>query len=129
MLAKLVFITDGKLPEERCMSRWKNACEAYWWVYNHPVLIFKSFNPWIEIEPYMVNPDLIEDGCATVDNDPTKNTKMEFWVECGPYTEWIYQGERNVIRSHVYELDCGGWTWEEAVFNLAQKVLEKYGDY
>lgn len=110
------------------MSRWKNACEAYWWIYNHPKLTFDEvYHPWVDITHHMVNPDLIEDGCAVIDTDPTKNTKMEFWVECGSYTRW---DEDNLpIPTYDYELDCGGWTWEEAVLNLAQKVLEKYGDY
>ena len=109
------------------MSRWSNACEAYWWIYSHPKLTFDEvYHPWVDITPHMVNPDLIEDSCAMIDTDPAKNTKMEFWVECGSYTRWE---DGTPIPTHDWELDCGGWTWEEAVLNLAQRVLEKYGDY
>lgn len=100
-----------------------NACEAYWWVYYHPKLVFDSvYHPWIEITPHMVNPETDE-----VDEDETKNTKISFWVESGP---WFYDEQFNqVMSSHDYELDCGGDTWEDAVFALVEKVKEHYGDY
>jgi hypothetical protein len=105
------------------MTKWKNACEAYWWVDNHPKLIYGGYaNPWIEITPHMVNPE-----SNSIEDDESLNTKLRFWVEFGPYVEDTYHG--GLIVSHDWELDCGGWTWEEACINLAILILEKYGDY
>ena len=105
---------------------WNNACEAYWWVYHHPELQNLGSSPWIEITPHKVNPSLLTDGHATVDDDPNNNTTVEFWVEAGIMG---YYPEVGWYRSNDYELECGGWTWEEAVLNLAQLVLNKYGSY
>ena len=40
------------------MDRWVNACDAYWWIYNHPKLQYKGCcAPSIEVAPHMVNPE------------------------------------------------------------------------
>lgn len=106
--------------------KWNNAFEAYWWVYEHPKLQYKDCgSPWIEMAPHMV----CDDGY--IHEDRSKNTHLEWWIECGPYVDveepW---GETfGCMPSHDYELDCGGATAEDAVMKLAQLVLEKYGDY
>lgn len=109
------------------MSKWSNACDAYWWVMNHPNMEVHQLGAWADITPQMVNPDVLTDeGFAIVDVDSTKNTRMEFWVEAGT---WTFDGDGHCYKSLDYDLECGGWTWEEAVFTLAEKVLNKYGDY
>lgn len=103
--------------------KWKNACEAYWWVFEHPKMQYGGWHePWIEITPHMVNPIT-----KHIDDDPALNTEIRFWVEAGPYCEDEYCGQ--LIPHHIMELDCGGPTWEEAVFKLANLVKEQYGDY
>lgn len=63
-----------------------------------------------------------------VEDDRSLNTKIEVWLETGPayWDEYSnsYQGNMHDIR-----LDVGGDTFEEALINLANKVLEHYGDY
>lgn len=106
--------------------RWNNACEAYWWVYEHPKMLYQgSANPWIEITPHVV------DDTKTINDDQSKNVNLEWWVECGPYVDVEdFWGEGpKYMPSHDWELDCGGNTAEEAILNLARLVLEKYGDY
>lgn len=54
--------------------------------------------------------------------DTTKNTKVQVWLEHGPYdAEWG-------ACTHDIDLDCGGDTFEEAIIKLAKLVEGKYGD-
>jgi len=98
-----------------------NAAEAYWFVMNHPKLLYKEcIDPWFEITPHMVN----EKGFVSENEE--ENTILEWWIECGPYVDDKHFG---LIPFHDYELDCGGRTAEDAVMKLAILVKEKYGDY
>lgn len=110
--------------------KWNNACEAYWWVYDHPKLIYKGYaHPTIEITPHMVDPTL-NGGRGQISDIPEDNTTLQFWVELMYYDDVeILDGVWEEGSCHDWELDCGGWTWEEAVFNIANNVLERYGDY
>ena len=62
-----------------------------------------------------INPDI-----GMVDDDESKNTKVEVWLEAGPY------GEHCNI--HDWDLDCGGDTFEEAIIKLADLVKQYYDD-
>ena len=62
-----------------------------------------------------INPDI-----GMVDDDESKNTKVEVWLEAGPY------GEHYNI--HDCDLDCGGDTFEEAIIKLADLVKQYYDD-
>ena len=64
-----------------------------------------------------VNPDTNE-----IDNDRIKNTKVQVWLEHGPYEEKYNQC------THDIDLDCGGDTFEEAIIELARLVKENYTD-
>lgn len=76
-----------------------------------------NFNNELWIEVVKVNPDTNE-----IDNDCTKNTKVQIWLEHGSYdTEWGGC-------THDIDLDCGADTFEEAIIKLAQLVKEKYND-
>lgn len=55
-----------------------------------------------------------------VDNDQTKNTKTEVWLEIGPWSEQYH--------THDWDLDCGGNTFEEAICKLAALVKQYYTD-
>lgn len=62
-----------------------------------------------------VNPATCE-----VDDDRTKNTKTEIWLEVGPWSEQYL--------THDFDLDCGGDTFEEAICKLATLVKQYYTD-
>ena len=80
-----------------------------------PCLNRFSNDLWFEI--VKVNPET-----NAIDDDPHKNTKVQIWLEHGPYdAEWG-------ACTHDIDLDCGGDTFEEAIINLAKLVEEKYGD-
>lgn len=101
----------------------KNAYEQYWWIMEHP-----QFNKGgvssvrIEITPHMVCPET-----KRVEPYMNLNTQMEFWVElcCDLYSEQ----DKSFVSHHLWELDCGGLTWNDAVDALFNEVLEKYGEY
>lgn len=109
---------------------WANACDAYWWIYDHPKLVYKGYvHPTIEITPHMVNPCLGEEGEVDLEN-PENNIRLRFWVELMYHENMqITDDLWEEASCHDWELDCGGWSWEEAVFNLAQLVLDKYGEH
>ena len=55
-------------------------------------------------------------------NDYSKNTKVQVWLEHGPYdAEWGGC-------THDIDLDCGGDTFEEAIIKLARLVQKYYTD-
>lgn len=76
-----------------------------------------QFNNELWIEVVKVNPDTNE-----IDDDGSKNTKVEIWLEHGPYdAEWGGC-------AHDIDLDCDADTFEEVIIKLAQLVKEKYSD-
>ena len=102
---------------------WDNAAEAYYFVMNHPkLLLHKCIEPWVEITPHMV------DSSGVVSENPSQNTVLEWWVECGPYSE-DEEDPSNLIVFHDIDLDCGANKAEDAVMELARLVKNKYGDY
>lgn len=57
---------------------------------------------------------------SEVDDDQTKNTKTQVWLEVGPWSEQYH--------THDWDLDCGGDTFEEAIIKLADLVKQYYND-
>lgn len=91
-----------------------NFYDSWYYLQNH--YMFKDdFIGCLDIEVQKVNPIT----CA-VDEDKSKNTKIEIWLECGPYLK--------DCKAHDVDLDCGGDTFENAIINLAKLVKDKYGD-
>ena len=80
----------------------------------------KAFNEYFSLGLYVevvkVNPVTNE-----IDDDATKNTKVQVWLECGTYVE-----TNGLI--HDIDLDCGGDTFEEAIIELAKLVKKYYSD-
>jgi hypothetical protein len=54
--------------------------------------------------------------------DRSKNTKVEVWLEHGPY-DASWGG-----CTHDIDLDCGGDTFEDAIIALAKLVKQHYTD-
>lgn len=72
-----------------------------------------KFQKCLDIDVVMINP---ENGY--IDSDKSKNTQIEILLECG----MLEDGSP----AHDIELDCGGYTFEEAIINLANLVIEHY---
>lgn len=90
-----------------------------------PVEIHR-FDLALDIDIVKVNPETGE-----IDDDPTKNTKVQVWLEAGPYEDLGITdgyGEPTSVKgfSHDVELDSGGDTFEDAIIELAERVRAKY---
>lgn len=64
---------------------------------------------------------------AINEKDESKNTQLEFWLECGPLDKTHSKEFGQPIFTHDTDLDCGGRTFEEAIIKLAKLVRRKYG--
>lgn len=60
-----------------------------------------------------------------IEPDTTKNTKIQFWLEHGPYISATDNYPYNRC-SHDLDLDCEGDTFEDALINLANLVTKYY---
>lgn len=111
---------------------------AYWWLYNHPMFqeefeiqggsfsdkypevigekVYEShFKECLDVYVAKVNPEIM-----SIDDDESKNTKVQIWLEAGVWNP--------DYGNHDIELDCEGDTFEEAIINLANLVMEWYGE-
>jgi len=69
---------------------------------------------------------------GVVGKDKKRNTNVECWLEFGKLAyEYPYEGavETTLHEYHDYELDVGAPTYDEALVKLANRVLQKHGDY
>jgi hypothetical protein len=82
-----------------------------------------TFAESLSVDFVRVNPQT-----GAIDNDDSKNTQIEVWLEAGGPVEDESLGKRYRV-SHDYKLDCGGPTFEIALLQMAGNVLEVYGDY
>lgn len=89
--------------------------EWWWLVENHEWL-----PNGLSIDVQKVNPKN-----HRIDDDETKNTLIEFWLEGGPMAK--VEEVEFPVRSHDYKLDCGAETFEEAVVKFAKLVKKHYG--
>ena len=116
--------------------------DAWWFLEGHPAFkkqvgkddLIEGFQEALDIYVTKVNPET-----KSIDDDPSKNTKVQVWLECG---KWLnakefspdfmrYQLPQGYFGAfmHDVELDCGSDTFEDAIIRLAYLVLQKYGDY
>lgn len=86
--------------------------KAWWYLVNHR-LFNNDFIGCLDTEVVKVNPIT-----NSVDDNNSKNTKVQIWLECGPWDK--------ECRVHDIDLDCGGDTFEEAIIKLAYLVRDKY---
>lgn len=73
-----------------------------------------KFQECIDVSVVKVNPETL-----AIDDDDTLNTKVQVWIEAGPYLE-------NGMKTHDPDLDCGADTFEEAIIELANLVEKHY---
>ena len=96
--------------------------EKYYWIIDHPKLGHKHSQATIELTPHKVNP-----VNETIEEDTSLNTAYRWWVET--LVEDIDEDTGEWYSEHLWCLDTGGETAEEAVDNLYELVLKEYGDY
>jgi len=98
-----------------------NSCEKYWWITEHPAFRNKDHvGITIDIEPHMICKET-----NRIENFRALNTTLQLWIE----VMVPYDCDGSFEQSHNTDLDCGGFTWEEAIDNLYDLVLEHYGSY
>ena len=101
---------------------------AWHFLRNHPCQFDSEgeehYDLWVW--PALVNPET-----GSVDDDKSKNTQVEIWVEFGHWCEYPKDGSTPAFTgsSHDTRLDCGGKTYEEAIITLAQRVAVYYGTW
>lgn len=99
---------------------------AWYFIVEHPKFMDdgenQTFPYGLDIEVVKVNPETM-----SIDDDRSKNTKVQIWLEHGPY-EYIKSMMSNTP-THDIDLDCGADTFEEAIIEMAKLVKKKYGDY
>lgn len=100
-----------------------NTHDKYWFCKRHPEFINDDF---IEVD-ILIDPHMVCPSTHRIEDYKPLNTKIQYWVEfCPP---WFDENTNKWVRSHDMECDTGGWTYEEAIDNLYDLVLAKYGDY
>jgi hypothetical protein len=118
--------------------------EAWWWLYKHPAFFkhgIRSGQPGF-FEALDVSVQKVNPKTGVIDDDPSKNTRVEIWLEVGPWGDPASEELSKIwgdippdhpishgIATHDYELDCGGATYEEAIIKMATLVKEHYGTY
>lgn len=99
-----------------------NVVDKWWAIVNHKALVVDGWYVVIELMPMMVNPEI--NAVDTVNRE--LNTKVEWWVELAiPIPE--DEREFGCDYSHDTDLDTGGDSVDEAIDNVYDLVIEKYG--
>jgi hypothetical protein len=75
----------------------------------------------LDISVMKVNPATGRISC-----DKSENTKTEVWYEICVVSEWPAQYD--AIRTHVWQIDGGGDTYEQAIVKAARQLHETYGN-
>lgn len=100
-----------------------NTYDKYYWVLNHVAFLNEEqMETVIEVTPHNVCPTT-----ERVEDYKPLNTKLQYWVEL--LVPWFDKDHNTWHRAHEGDCDCGGWTYEEAIDNLYDLVLKKFGDY
>ena len=101
------------------------------------MMMEKFYDAWMFLSTHKMFRNLFECGLYTVvvkvnpetdavDDDDNKNTKVQIWLEHGPYE--IQPGNCCSQHTHDWDLDCGGDTFEDAVIKLAELVKKHYNN-
>lgn len=94
------------------------------------------YDSWMFLNEHKMFNRMFEEGLYTcvvkvnpqtnaVDDDRKKNTKVQIWIEHGP---WEKHDDGFPEHCHDFDLDCGGDTFEEAIIKLANLVKKHYTD-
>ena len=94
--------------------------EAYHFLEKHP-MFNDMFTKGLDICVVKVDPETL-----CIEDDKTKNTKTNIWLETGPY---LHNDPDGCLWGYDVDLDCGGDTFEEAIIKLAELVEKKYRRY
>jgi len=91
--------------------------DAWWYLYMHEMFQDEDEDSRL-LERMGIFVAKVNPETCRIDEDVSKNTKVEVWLEIGKYDK--------TQRLHDLDLDCCGGTYEEAIINLANLVHKKY---
>ena len=97
-----------------------NHVDKYYEIINHKGLP-KAFGSQAKVE---LNPQMVNPLNETIETDTDKvhlNTAQRWWVEVS-YLDADFESV------HDWDLDCGGETAEDAINNLYDLVVDKFGE-
>ena len=128
--------SPSETPANPEVSKMERFYEAWQYLESHPIFEVGKlessngtlvpthrFDMSLKTEVVKVNPE--------IDDDPSKNTKVQVWLEAGPYEDLgITDGydEPTGIKgfSHDVDLDSREDTFEDAIIELANRIRDKY---
>lgn len=88
-----------------------------------------------EIE-VLIDPHLICKATDQVESDQSLNDTLQYWVEVlipvkinwdDETSKYAYPEGQVYTLAHDIDLDCGGYTYEEAILNAYELMIKKYG--
>lgn len=119
-------------PDDFCNAwRYLNCHPLFWYFGGTRHRPMPFHEKYIETERGMV--EALEISVMKVDletcrvsDDESKNTKTEVWYEICIVSSWPSQCD--AVRTHAWQIDGGGDTYEEAVIKAARQVHDAYGN-
>lgn len=115
---------------EKKQERFGNFYQAWHFLLEHP--IFQQY-PGIDgfINALYIEVVKVDPSTNRIVEDERRNLATRVWLECGPWSNEKVSPEIDEIVGFTHDpgLNCGSWSFEEAIKKLAQLVLQKYGDY
>jgi hypothetical protein len=90
-------------------------------MFHNPATQISEFQDQLSIDVVLVNPEN-----KTIEEDVKLNTLPQVWLEASVFEDDPEDGYKGFSLDH--DLDCGGDTFEDAIIDLALRVLKKYGE-
>ena len=111
----------------------KDFIKKEWELRNHHKFVFAYPQETIVL---LIDPHLICKKTNRVEDDARLNDTLQYWVEVlvpfeidwsVPSSEYAYTKGRKFALTHDTDLDCGGYTYEEAIIKAHKLMTKKYG--
>lgn len=111
----------------------KDFIKKEWELRNHHKFVFAYPQETIVL---LIDPHLICKKTNRVEDDARLNDTLQYWVEVlVPFeidwsredSHYAYVKGRKFALAHDTDLDCGGYTYEEAILNAHKLMTKKYG--
>lgn len=111
----------------------KEVVKAWYELNNHQAF---RLNPELNYQkPIFIIDPVMETGFGYISDNPSENNKLCYWFEIiVPYikTDEAMELEHSTDRvgfMHVWELDDGAPSYEEAILLMHKKFTDKYGEF
>lgn len=111
----------------------KDFIKKEWELKNHHKFLFAYPEETIIV---LIDPHLICKKTNRIEDDASLNDTLQYWVEVlVPFeidwsredSHYAYVKGRKFALAHDIDLDCGGYTYEEAIIKAHKLMTKKYG--